>query len=118
MLGGLERLARYILRPPINLERMRWHNGGEVLYRRKPGHDRNPQLRRDPPETFDAADFLARIIMHIPDPRRHLVRYNGWYSNVSRGKRKRAIEGQPSQKSDLSPSLVPEEVQVRSPDAR
>jgi hypothetical protein len=28
--------------------------------------------------------------MHIPEPRRHLVRYYGWYSNVSRGKRRKA----------------------------
>ena len=29
-------------------------------------------------------------MMHIPEPRRHLVRYYGWYSNVSRGKRRKA----------------------------
>ncbi len=92
MLGGLWRLASYILRPPISLGRIRWHNGGEVLYRRKHGHDRNPQLWRDPLETFDAADFLARVIMHVPEPRRHLVRYYGAYSNVSRGKRRRHDE--------------------------
>ena len=28
--------------------------------------------------------------MHIPEPRRHLVRYYGWYSNVSRGRRRKA----------------------------
>jgi len=28
--------------------------------------------------------------LHIPEPRRHLVRYYGWYSNVSRGKRRKA----------------------------
>jgi hypothetical protein len=35
-------------------------------------------------------EFLARVIMHIPEPRRHMVRYYGWYSNVSRGKRRKA----------------------------
>jgi hypothetical protein len=29
------------------------------------------------------------VIIHIPEPRRHLVSYYGWYSNVSRGRRKR-----------------------------
>ena len=38
-------------------------------------------------ETFDPLEFLVRVIMHIPEPRRHLVRYFGWYSNVSRGRR-------------------------------
>ncbi len=41
-------------------------------------------------EAFDPGEFLARVIMHIPEPRRHLVRYYGWYSNVSRGKRRKA----------------------------
>jgi hypothetical protein len=31
--------------------------------------------------------------MHIPEPKRHLVRYYGWYSNVSRGTRKLDEEG-------------------------
>ena len=31
-----------------------------------------------------------RVIMQIPEPRRHLVRYYGWYSNVSRGRRRKA----------------------------
>jgi hypothetical protein len=33
---------------------------------------------------------LARILAHVPDPRRHLVFYFGAYSNVARGKRKKA----------------------------
>lgn len=44
-------------------------------------------------ETFDPAEFLARVIMHIPEPRRHHVRYYREYSNVSRGKRRRQQEG-------------------------
>jgi len=38
-------------------------------------------------EWEECFEFLARVIMHIPEPRRHLVRYYGWYSNVSRGRR-------------------------------
>jgi hypothetical protein len=30
------------------------------------------------------------VIIHVPEPRRHLVRYYGWYSNVCRGKRRKA----------------------------
>jgi len=115
---ALERLARYVPRPPISLERMSWDDAGDVRYRRKPGHDRSAHFRRDPAETFDPADFLARVIMHIPDPRRHLVRYYGWYSNASRGKRRRALEGQSSENGDPSPSLLLEEAQARSPDAQ
>ena len=89
---AVERLARYIMRPPISLERMSWDGAGEVWYRRKSGHE-NSGLREREVETFDPAEFLARVVMHIPEPRRHLVRYYGWYSNVSRGKRRRQEEG-------------------------
>ena len=84
---AVERLARYIIRPPISLERMCWDGEGEVRYRRKGGHE-DPASRLDPVETFDPSEFLARVIMHIPEPRRHMVRYYGSYSNVSRGKRR------------------------------
>ena len=36
---AVERLARYIMRPPISLERIRWSGDVEVLYRPKGGHD-------------------------------------------------------------------------------
>jgi hypothetical protein len=85
--AAVERLARYIMRPPISLERMAWEGEGEVRYRRKGGHE-DLASRLDPVETFDPSEFLARVIMHIPEPRRHMVRYYGWYSNVSRGKRR------------------------------
>ena len=102
---AVERLARYIMRPPISLERMRWDGVGEVRYRRKGGHE-DPALHLDPVETFDPAEFLARVIMHIPDPRRHLVRYYGWYSNVSRGKRRQEEGGVAPRGEGLSASSV------------
>ena len=85
---AVERLARYIMRPPISLERMSWDGAGEVCYRRKRGHESSGLNEREV-EEFDPRDFLARVIMHIPEPRKHLVRYYGWYSNVSRGKRRK-----------------------------
>ncbi len=87
--SAVERLARYIMRPPISQERMRWDGEGEVRYRRKGGHD-TAALQRGEEESFDPREFLARVLMHIPEPRRHLVRYYGWYLNVSRGKRRKA----------------------------
>ena len=88
----MERLARYIMRPPISLERIAWSGNGDVLYLPKGGHDGRCRLPGDAAEAFDPAEFLARVIMHIPEPRRHLVRYYGTYSNVSRGKRRRQVE--------------------------
>lgn len=39
------------------------------------------------------ADWLAQLRAHIPDRFEHLVRYAGWYSNRSRGKRVRSTRG-------------------------
>jgi hypothetical protein len=78
------------MRPPISLERVQWGGEGVVHYRAKGGHDGRTLPVGDAAEAFDPAEFLARVIMHIPQPRRHLVRYYGWYSNVSRGKRRKA----------------------------
>ena len=55
-----ERLARYILRPPISLERMTWSGEGEVRYRRKAGHDFGSQLVHNEVTTVDPAEFLVR----------------------------------------------------------
>ncbi len=87
---AVERLACYIMRPPISLERVQWGGEGVVHYRAKGGHGGRTLPPGDAAEAFDPAEFVARVIMHIPEPRRHLVRYYGWYSNVSRGKRRKA----------------------------
>jgi hypothetical protein len=112
---AVEPLARYIMRPPISLERMLWDGVGEVRYRRKVGHE-DSALHRDPVETFDPLEFLARVIMHIPEPRRHLVRYYGWYSNVSRGKRRLKEEGVGGDWPDVGSS--PERRREEGPSAR
>jgi len=111
----VERLARYIMRPPISLDRMSWDGEGEVRYRRKGGHE-DLVLNRDPVETFDPLEFLARVIMHIPEPRRHLVRYYGAYSNVSRGKRRLREEAACPSGDGQAPSVRAKKDQ--GPDAR
>jgi hypothetical protein len=51
------------------------------------------------------ADWLALLCLHIPDRFEQLVRYAGWYSNRSRGKRRRM---------DAGPAgITPREVDVR-----
>jgi len=63
-----------------------------AVYQPKGGHDGRARQPGDVAEAFGPAEFLARVIMHIPEPRRHLVRYYGAYSNVSRGTRRRHDE--------------------------
>ncbi len=84
---GIEKLAQYIVRSPVSLKRMKYvpfdesdDGVAKVIYQAK-----NSNLK----ETFDAIDFLARVIAHTPDKNEHLVRYYGFYSNKSRGIRKK-----------------------------
>ena len=41
-------------------------------------------------KTFDALDWLAQLVTHIPTKGEQMVRYYGFYSNKSRGLRKKA----------------------------
>ena len=99
---GLEALVRYMMRPPVSLSRLSFAPGSyEVVYARKGGHDK-PEPTEG--ERIDAMEFLARVLVQIPDPRRHSVRYYGFYSNAGRGKRKKAAA--PAEPS--SPGEAPE----------
>jgi hypothetical protein len=41
-------------------------------------------------QILDPLDFLAEFTQHIPPKGSHLIRYYGWYSNKSRGMRKKS----------------------------
>ena len=92
-----------ILRSPFSQEKVRYHaKTGTVIYRSK----MHPVLKRNF-EVFSACDWLAALTAHIPNAGEHLVRYYGWYSNVSRGKRRKA-QGEATtaivESSEISPS--------------
>jgi len=85
---GMERLAQYIVRAPISQERMTYvpeyetkDHTAKVIYKAK---------NSGAYEAFKALDWLARLIIHIPNKGEQLVRYYGYYSNKSRGMRKKA----------------------------
>ncbi len=99
---GLEALVRYMMRSPVSLCRLRFTPGShEVVYAHKGGHD---ELEPTEGENIDAMEFVARVLVQIPDPRRHLVRYYGAYSNAARGKRRKAeATAEPSASSGEAP---------------
>jgi len=41
-------------------------------------------------ETVDPLEFLARVLVHIPDKGHVTTRYDGWYANRPRGMRQKA----------------------------
>ena len=88
---GRRAVAEYILRAPFSLDKLRYQAmTGTIVYQSK----MHPVLRRNF-EVFSACDWLAALTAHIPNAGEHLVRYYGWYSNVKRGKRRKAEAGEP-----------------------
>ena len=88
---GLHKLARYLMRSPVNLSRLRYHPDARlVLYRPKAGHDVDEEVELDPleflrwaalrrcPATSDSFEgarvrtILARVLIHVPEPNKHL----------------------------------------------
>jgi hypothetical protein len=68
-------LVRYMSRSPVSLKRLRFAPGSkEVVYTRKGGHDTSEPAQD---ERIDAEEFVARVLVQIPEPRKHLVRYYG-----------------------------------------
>jgi hypothetical protein len=80
---GRKKLAGYMLRAPMSLQKMTYDAAtGTVIYRSKmhAGLKRNFQV-------MSGAAWLELLCRHIPDRYEHLVRYVGWYSNRARGER-------------------------------
>ena len=86
---GRQRLARYMIRCPFSLEKMRYDTeSGMVIYRSKP----HATLKRNY-QLMPAIKWLRLLMNHIPDKCEHLVRYYGYYSNRSRGARRLVENG-------------------------
>ena len=96
----IERLIQYMTRCPFSLSRLvKVSDSGQVIYQAekrvclafpdpkgdgiRAGVKRNFQI-------LEPLDFLAEFTQHIPPKGAHLIRYYGWYSNKSRGMRKKA----------------------------
>ena len=86
---GLERLARYLLRPPVSLERLRVDEDAQTIVcagRRRGGAGHESQVSLAP---LDPKEFLARVVRHIPESRRHVIRSYGAGSSVVAARRAR-----------------------------
>ena len=98
--ADIERLIQYMTRCPFSLSRLvKVSDTGQVVYQTekqacrafpdpkgdgiRAGVKRNFQI-------LSPLDFLAEFTQHIPPKGSHLIRYYGWYSNKSRGMRKKA----------------------------
>ena len=46
--------------------------------------------RSDDVERIDELEFLARVVTQLPEPRKHSIRYYGYYAAVVRARRRQA----------------------------
>ena len=77
----LERLCRYMCRPPIAQERLEEHPSGKLRYAfRKPWKDGTVALLLEP------MDLIARVCALVPPPRLHMVRYHGVLSSHAKAR--------------------------------
>jgi len=68
----LERLCRYVARPPVATERLSRLPGGRLLYRLKHRwRDGTTHV------VFEPGELLEKLAALVPPPRFHLVRYHG-----------------------------------------
>ncbi len=90
------RLARYCARNPVALERLTYDRTTKAVTYRSDKSD-GPTAGT---ETVDPLEFLARVLVHIPDKGHVTTRYYGWYANRPRGMRGTAAAAVP-------PAIVP-----------
>ena len=89
---AMENLARYIIRASFSQERMTYiPEESKVIYQSKDGKDER---------AFDSLEWLAAMCSHVPNKGEQMVRYYGYVSNVSRGKRKK------NDQDELIPSIL------------
>jgi len=99
--AGIERLIQYVTRCPFSLSRLvKVSDTGQVIYQSEKQACRafpDPKgdgMQAGVPRNFqilEPLDFLAEFTQYIPPKGSHLIRYYGWYSNKSRGLRKKAV---------------------------
>ena len=93
------RLARYCARNPVALERLTYDRTAKAVTYRSDKSE-GPTAGT---ETVDPLEFLARVLVHIPDQGHVTTRYYGWYANRPRGMRDKAAPAA----ADRPPAIVP-----------
>ena len=77
-----ESLAQYMARCPVSLEKIIYEPvKGKVIFKTKYNKYFKENLK-----VYEADEFIARLVQHIPLPRIRLIRYFDLYSSKSRGK--------------------------------
>jgi len=100
----LERLCRYITRPPVSTKRLSMTRNGRVRYELK-----TPWRNGTTHVIFEPLDFISRLVSLVPKPRVNLTRFHGVFAPnskyrakvtpASRGKRKKSYSADEADQS-------------------
>lgn len=82
-------MLRYMKRPAVALARIAFEPGKDKVVYTAPF---NPMLGTDRIEV-DALEFIAKVLMHVPDRNKRRVMGYGLYSNRGLGERRKARRG-------------------------
>jgi len=107
---GLEKLFRYLARPPVSNERLERLPDGRVLYRLK-------RTWSDGTEAvlYEPHEFIERLCALVPRPRKHLTRYHGVLAPAF--KRRAEIVPKPASPAVETPAAVSVPPAVETPPA-
>ena len=85
-----------MIRSPVSLQRLNYiPETQQVLYQSNKGHDQEDS------EIIDSMEFLARVLMHVPDLNKPYIHHYGIYSNRSQHKpRKDSTSAEATQNED------------------
>ncbi|HIB83271.1 MAG TPA: hypothetical protein EYO59_01325, partial [Chromatiaceae bacterium] len=87
--AGLERLVRYILRPPLSRSRLRERSDGQIEIKLKTAwSDGTTHIVLAP------MDFMSRLAALVPAPKINLIRYHGVFAPASPLRKSIVLEAQ------------------------
>jgi hypothetical protein len=75
----LERICRYIARPPVSEQRLSLTRNGMVRYELK-----TPYCDGTTHVTFEPLDFISKLAALVPKPRVNLTRFHGVFAPISK----------------------------------
>lgn len=93
----VERICRYLGRPPIATDRLEWLADGRLRYTMKKAWSDGTHAL-----VFEPLDLIARLCAMIPPPRFHMVRYHGVLSSHA-SRRSEVVPEPPTPDSSLEP---------------
>ena len=87
----LERMARYLTRPPIAMGSVMLTPEGQVLISTPPDPRTGESIK-----ILDPLEWIQAITSQIPDPRQHVALYYGAYANRARAKYRQSKDETPT----------------------